>query len=171
MAEGMHTQPTYSTRTILSLCLLSLALVGGACDQGNEPPPDTGFQSTPSDVGGGLALTLPSDDKCLDDSLTADEAQALCQWGGGVLGPQGTVFQAACIDVVYDAGATGVPAHAMTNMVVLSQATCLAKIRTAYSGCPYTVGQFKASVDGFHAGDCSGASLNILVGYQVGTAP
>jgi len=178
----MRLQPSPPTLSFLPILLFHLVLLGGACDGRYESilndaaatshavtvpgAPDGGPATTTPDPGGESPLLLPSDDKCLDDGLTANEAQNLCQWGAGVLGPEGTLFQAACMDVVYDAGATSTPSRAMANMIVLSQATCASMIRSSYTGCPYTVGQFRSSVTGFHVGDCSGASLNILVGYK-----
>jgi hypothetical protein len=174
----MPTHPQNLARSFLSYFVLPMALLGAACEEqaGDEPilddasatlQPDGGVTATTTpDLGGENSLTLPADAQCLDDTITVDEAQGLCQWGTGVLGPEGTAFQAGCMDIVYDAGATAGPTRAMVDMIVLSQANCLAKIRTSYAGCPYTVGQFKSSVEGFHAGDCSGASLNILVGYK-----
>jgi hypothetical protein len=148
----------------MSCFVLPVALLGVACDQKqtDESVPD----ALPSNPDGEDPLLLPSDDKCLGESLTADEAKNLCKWGTSVLGSEGTILQAACIDVVYDAGVKAAPAM-MADMIVLSQANCIAKIRTAYStDCAYTVGQFKQSIEGFHAGTCSGASLNVLIGYK-----
>jgi hypothetical protein len=112
---------------------------------------------------------MPPDDKCIGASITAEEAQALCQWGAGLLGPEGTVFRAACRDIVRDAGAPPLDRElSMVDMIVLSQSNCISKVRTDYStGCPYNVKQFKSSVEAFAAGNCgAGPSLNSLVGYK-----
>jgi hypothetical protein len=102
------------------------------------------------------------DSACLGPSLSDAEARSLCDWGISVLGAQGTVFKAACRDIVVDAGAAAPDRSlSMVDMVVASESTCVSRMRTGT--CSYTVEQFKRGIDAFHNGDCgAGAGLSLV---------
>jgi hypothetical protein len=167
----MQLGQTTSTRVFIN-CLALLAALGACAQQDAEPSPNDAAApgqevGTVPDLGGAEAVALPADDECLGPSLTVEEAQALCQWGTSVLGPAGTVFKAACLDVVVDAGAPYPDRSSrMVDMVVKSQASCIAGMQDpAWSPCSYTVGQFKYGVDQFHLGNCGAGAGLILAGY------
>ena len=132
---------------------------------GPEVGPEVG-SDRPGDLGGGILQ--PADDECLGQNLSVEEAQGLCQWGTSIVGPEGTVLRAACLDIVVDAGAPPPGREAaMVDMVVLSQATCVARVRGGSSSlCAYTVGQFKLGVNAFHEGNCGAGAAMALVGYM-----
>lgn len=111
----------------------------------------------------------PADSACLGPSLSEGEARGLCRWGAAVLGPAGTVFKAACLDIVVDAGASAPDrSAAMVDMIVVSEDACVSRMRTDGFGCSYTVGQLKSGINAFHDGNCgAGAGLS-LVDYLQG---